>query len=156
MIVLIDSRATHNFISKKLVIEQNIPIKTTKVLVVLGDDRKVRGIRKCEEVKLTIQRVTIQHNFLPFILGSVDIILGVDWLNHLGEVNINWRIQTMRFEWDDKGVNWCREWSLLRLESSFRSIAKIINEKDECFWVELGLITEEGEEYQREIHPKIA
>ena len=36
--------------------------------------------------------------FLPLELGSVDVILGMKWLESLGGMQVDWRNLTMRFQ----------------------------------------------------------
>lgn len=40
----------------------------------------------CKNARLTIANLAITHNFLPLPLGSADVILGVTWLETLGNV----------------------------------------------------------------------
>lgn len=85
VVVLIDSEATYNFISERLVNELQIPVKKPQFSVILGNGRKVKGMGRCEGVVLNLQGVVVYQDFLPFALGRVDIILRVDWLHRLGE-----------------------------------------------------------------------
>lgn len=131
VLILLDSRATHNFISDRVVHELQIPIQLATFAVVLGDSRKVTGVGKCRGVELTIQRVQIVQAFLPFRLGVVDVILGIDWLSRLGEVKTNWGKQTMRFEWNGQKVELRGDVSLSRLESSVKTLLKLLTQGDE-------------------------
>uniref|UniRef100_A0A803PCQ5 Ty3/gypsy retrotransposon protein n=1 Tax=Cannabis sativa TaxID=3483 RepID=A0A803PCQ5_CANSA len=99
VVILIDSRATHNFISKALVSKLNIPISETKAYKVTlgnGDAMNCEGI--CKNLNLHFQGVDVWDNFLPLPLGSADIILGLQWLATLGMTNVDWKLQTMEFQ----------------------------------------------------------
>lgn len=89
IIILVDSGATYNFLSNKLVQELGLPVQAAKYFVVLGDDRKTQGVGHCRGVKLTMNDIPMQLDFLPFWLGGIDVILGVDWLKNLREVKVN-------------------------------------------------------------------
>lgn len=54
VVILLDSGATHSFISTKLVNELSLPVSTAKFVVTLGDERKVRGMGRCNQVELRI------------------------------------------------------------------------------------------------------
>lgn len=56
---------------------------------------KEEGI--CKGVKLRLQNVTIEDDFLPLKLGSSDVILRMQWLRELGEMQVNWQTLTMTF-----------------------------------------------------------
>lgn len=90
VLILLDSRATHNFISDRLVTEMQIFVQPVTFTVVLGDSRKVKRVGKCKRVELIVQRVKIIQDFLPFRLGRVDVILGIEWLSLLRKVKTNW------------------------------------------------------------------
>lgn len=51
VVLLLDSKATHNFISSKLVEELKLPIMPTTFVVTLGDERKVKGARRCDKME---------------------------------------------------------------------------------------------------------
>lgn len=121
VVVLLDSGTTLNFISEKLVRELNLPVQPTKFVVILGDDRRVGGLGRCDGVVVNVQGVQIIQNFLPFQLGVVDIIVGMDWLSRLGEVKINWKNQTMKFLWEGKKVEIKGDVSLTCLEASLKT-----------------------------------
>ena len=59
-----------------------------------------------------------KQNFLPFNLGHIDVILGVEWLQTLGEVKANWGIQTMKFCWEGTQVMLQGDPSFSQLEAS--------------------------------------
>lgn len=91
VVILLDSGVTRNFISKKIVMELNLPISAAKFAVTLGDERKVRGMGKCNQVELRFQGISMIQEFFFFYLGNVDVILGVHCLYKLGEIKINWK-----------------------------------------------------------------
>lgn len=52
----------------------------------------------------------------------MDIILGMDWLRILGEVKVNWRIQTTKFDLGGKKIELKVEASLCRIECSTKIV----------------------------------
>lgn len=145
VVILLDSGATHSFISRKVVEELNLPISTAKFAVTLGDERKVKGAGKCQQVELWFQRVSVTQDLFFFYLGSVDVILGVDWLYKLGDIKINWKRQTMRFNWGGCRMELKGDLSLNRVESTFKALMNSLIDGGEGYLVELGrkLCTEE-------------
>ena len=97
-LVLIDSGASHNFISAKLVSKLGLPIESTPLYNVrLGDDHKKGASGCCQGVKVKLGNYRFEETFFLFELGGVDMILGVAWLATLGEVKVNWKTLTMNF-----------------------------------------------------------
>ena len=39
---------------------------------------------------LTLQELTIVESFLPFELGSIDLVLGMQWLGRVGRMEVDW------------------------------------------------------------------
>ena len=89
VIILLDCGATHNFIAQQLIEELQIPVGTKKFSVILGDGQKVCGMGVCNDVEIELQGIVFRQNFLPFNLGHIYVILGVEWLQTLKEVKAN-------------------------------------------------------------------
>lgn len=78
VIVLIDCRATHNFISSDLVQQLSIPrTETNSYGVLMGTGLTVKGSGICRGVLLVLQNLEIVADFLPLELGISDVILGI-------------------------------------------------------------------------------
>lgn len=92
VIVMIDSGATNNFISVATVNRLQLhKTEDDRYGVIFGNVEKIFGKGKCREVRMTIQGVDIVEDYLILGLGNCDIILGMQWLEKLGEVVINWK-----------------------------------------------------------------
>ena len=99
VITLIDCGATHNFISTRLVQKLGLPLEAIVgygVLMGMGSIVKGEGI--CCGVVLTLQSIEMMADFLFLDLGSADVILGMQWLESLGGMQVNWKLLTMRFQ----------------------------------------------------------
>ena len=93
---MIDCGATHNFISTYLVL--GLPLEaTTSYGVLMGTGLAVKGEGVCPRVPFTLQNVEIVEHFLPLDLGSANIILGMQLLEFLGGMQVNWKTLLMRF-----------------------------------------------------------
>lgn len=74
VMVLIDTGATHNFISMDLVNKLAIPrVATNGNGVLMGTGLSVQGDGVCKGVVLSLQKVEIVEDFLPLELGSSDV-----------------------------------------------------------------------------------
>uniref|UniRef100_A0A803QCP9 Ty3-gypsy retrotransposon protein n=1 Tax=Cannabis sativa TaxID=3483 RepID=A0A803QCP9_CANSA len=127
VLILINSKATHNFISKSLVTKLHIPIVETKANEVTmgnGDSMKCEGI--CKNLNIHFQRVDIWDDFLPLPLGSADIILGLQWLTTLGMTKTNLTEQTMEFQLGEQSVTIRGNSSLNRSLASLKTMAKTL------------------------------
>ena len=90
--VLIDLGATHNFISEKLIGELKVPMTaTTRFGVQLGNGDNIPTQGICHGVRLQLQGIEIIEDFIPLKLGSIDIILGIQWLETIDGTYINWK-----------------------------------------------------------------
>lgn len=67
MVILVDSRVTHNFLSNRVAQEFGLELQAPKYSVVLRDDRKIKGVRQYEEVELTLSGLSMLLNFLSFL-----------------------------------------------------------------------------------------
>ena len=94
--MLIDNGVTCNFISSDLVKKLTIPMEETRAYRVLLKTTSVQGVEIFKGVLIRLQEVDIVEDFLPFNLTSSDVILGIQWLETLGDVQINQKLQRMR------------------------------------------------------------
>lgn len=119
-LILIDSGATHNFISKKLVRALGIELHPVGPLGIrLGEGNRVWVTSQRRNIPLHFGSFACVVDALIYDLGPLDFILGV-WLRRLGDVLFNWQTHEIKF-WHDgaqirlKGIN-----SPLLTHSSFR------------------------------------
>lgn len=125
VLILVDSGATHNFISQKLVYKMDWPVDDTpEMRIKLGDGYQTITKGICKKLEMSIGDFTLSPDLHLFELGGIDVVLGMEWLKTLGDTIINWRKQTMSF-WMDKrwvtlqGLEDCRE-SMVALQSILR------------------------------------
>ncbi|XP_052725275.1 uncharacterized protein LOC108335028 [Vigna angularis] len=105
VVVLIDSGASHNYISRRITKELKLPITNTPSYPVsLGDGHKRMTRGRCEKIRVSLEEATVEEEFYVLELGGVDVILGVAWLAKLGEVMINWGEMTMVYNREGKKV----------------------------------------------------
>lgn len=96
--MLIDSGASHNFISPTVV--QSAQLETTKddnLKLLVGTGITVNGLGVCKMVPLQIQSYLLVNDFVVLEPGSVDVILGVHWLRSLGRCEVEWELQVSSF-----------------------------------------------------------
>lgn len=90
VLILIDSGATHNFIHNKIVEEMRLELENhTPFGVTIGDGTRCQGRGVCQRLELKLKEITIVADFLAIEFGSVDIILGMRWLNTTGTMKIH-------------------------------------------------------------------
>ncbi|KAH9656946.1 hypothetical protein KPL70_022865 [Citrus sinensis] len=147
VVVLIDSGASHNFISNELVSILKLPITNTKpygVILGTGSATKAQGI--CRGVGLILQGVETIADFLPLDLGSTEIILGIQWLEMLGVTHINWKTHSMKFNVGNTPVNLQGDLSLHKTLVSLKAICRTIIHEGYGYVVELGAVRVATEE----------
>ncbi|KAK2417448.1 hypothetical protein QL285_039746 [Trifolium repens] len=102
VVVLIDSGATHNFVSHDLVKKMNWPVDDSSTMnIKLGDGSCSRTQGACKDLKIDMEGMKIEVDVQLFELGGVDVVLGIDWLRTLGDMIVNWKKHTMSF-WFNK------------------------------------------------------
>ena len=87
VLILIDSEASHNFISSKLVQKLGLKRKSTKPYYVRLGDGNIKSTQCCcKNLKVHLGPYMMEGYFFLFNLGGVDLILGVAWLATLGKL----------------------------------------------------------------------
>lgn len=77
--VLVDSGASHNFLSRVVVNELGIPIEPTQEFVVeVGDGHCVKNQGVCKGMELELPNLTVTQDFFLFELRGVDVVLGYE------------------------------------------------------------------------------
>ncbi|XP_010541181.1 PREDICTED: uncharacterized protein LOC104814705 [Tarenaya hassleriana] len=144
VVVLIDSGATHNFISLKLMKKLKLrPEGNTQFGVSLGTGMKVKGKGICKAVHLQLQQIEVVEDFLPLELGSADLILGVQWLQKLGKVQMDFQDLELKF---NQGTSWVTVTGDPTLHSSLvtlRSLIKSVCDGDQSYLVKLETLEEQ-------------
>ncbi|KAK9037178.1 hypothetical protein V6N11_022099 [Hibiscus sabdariffa] len=92
VIVLIDSGASTNFISRSVAEALKLKQTTTTPFVVeVGTGQRVKCMGSCKQVELWIDGLQIIQDYFLFNLGSADVVLGLEWLETLGDIQANFR-----------------------------------------------------------------
>ncbi|KFK40544.1 hypothetical protein AALP_AA2G009700 [Arabis alpina] len=137
VVVMIDSGASHNFVSTKLVRSLGLQIdQSNRYGVMTCTGVIVEGIGACMELVLTIQDVVVKAGFLPLELGSADVILGMQWLESLGDMIVNWKLQRMRFIMDGEKVGLQGDVGLCCSEVSLKALWKAVADNGQGLVVE--------------------
>ncbi|XP_068649022.1 uncharacterized protein [Aristolochia californica] len=87
LLSLIDSRSTHNFISFNTAQQLQLPLQprpVTSVSVASGDKLPSYGIHKA--VMFSIEGHQFEAEFLIIPLAGFDMVLGIKWLQMLGQI----------------------------------------------------------------------
>ena len=145
VIVLIDSGATHNFVSRELMKQLNLGTDDTQGYSVLtAGGVTFKGAGLCKEMEVELQGCTVVSNFLPLELGSADVILGMQWLETLGNMKVNWKLQILRFKIGGDKYVLQGDPGLCCSAASLKSIWKTVQQGGEAMLIEYnGLQLEE-------------
>jgi hypothetical protein len=95
--VLIDYGSTHNFINYKLEKYLNFfvyPAPEFQVMIVYEGTINFSG--KCHSIKLNMEEYLLDVPMISIKMGGVDIVLGVQWLQSLGIMSLNFQDIFMR------------------------------------------------------------
>ena len=110
MSILLDTGSTHNFIYPSVLHRTGLQVRpetSFKVTIRGGDTLHSAG--KCEKVQVLCQVVTITTDFHILHIGGYQMVLGVEWLQTLDELTLNFQSQRMRLTkegkaWEFKGI----------------------------------------------------
>ena len=68
-----------------------------------GDVMRCKGM--CTAVPIQIQQKVFLVDFYILPIQGVDMVLGVQWLQLLGSIVIDYQKLTMQFNWDNKIIS---------------------------------------------------
>ncbi|KAJ0818857.1 putative nucleotidyltransferase, Ribonuclease H [Helianthus annuus] len=96
--ILVDSGATHNFVSRRLVAALGLSSSTFDgIRIKLGDGHFVFVTERCCNISVHVGPCIFVVNALVFDTGNLDMVLGMEWLQSLGEVVHDWHNLWMKF-----------------------------------------------------------
>ncbi|KAL4562417.1 hypothetical protein LXL04_034620 [Taraxacum kok-saghyz] len=136
ILILVDSGATHNFLSKRVATSLGLPIlPSRRTCIKMGDDRRVWMTEQCRNIPIKLGDFSFTTSALVYELGALDMILGTAWLKTLGDVLCNWSSRKIQFWSGDtliklQGVAPPREWlsSLLSCTDDTPSLTRTTSE----------------------------
>ena len=74
--MLVDSSASHNFISRKLLSKLDLPTQSfSSIYIQSGDGHQIWVQQKCERVSINFGEFSSQLTALVFYLGDLDLVL---------------------------------------------------------------------------------
>lgn len=90
VVFLIDSGATHSFLSLDIVKKAHLTEENrSSFKVLVGTGITVNGSGVCRGVSLQLQSIMIRTDFIVLDPGGVDVVLGVQWLRTLGKCELD-------------------------------------------------------------------
>ncbi|XP_060203103.1 uncharacterized protein LOC132631549 [Lycium barbarum] len=147
VIVLIDSNASTNFISRAVAEASGLKQTETKpFLVEVGNGQQVKSRGSCKGVELWIYNVRITQDYFLFNLGSADVLLGLEWLETLGDIQANFKTLTLKFEIEGQTrvVQGDPSWS--KSVASLKTLFKALQKDGEGYYVDLNELTAREEQ----------
>lgn len=142
-LTMVDSGASHCFISARLADTLQLPLDSAQSIpVVLGDGTRVSSRGVCKNVPVVISEHVFHLTCYVFPLRNVDLILGVSWLATLGDVTANWATLSMTFVRGGRRISICGEPSLTRRECRREDLSTLDGE--DRIWMLLAVAAVEG------------
>ncbi|KAL0539616.1 hypothetical protein IC582_023832 [Cucumis melo] len=155
IVVLIDSGATHNFIHQALAEELQMRLEqNTQFGYTIGNGTRCKGKGVCRRVELKLKEITIIADFLAVELGTVDAVLGMQWLDTTGTMRIHWPSLTMIFWNEGRQIVLKGDPSLVKVECSLKTLEKTWQDDDQGFlleWTNMEMSAEEDYETDKEM-----
>lgn len=85
ILILVDSGATHNFISKMMVTTMGWGVEDTRPMTIkLGDGYRAVTQGRCRGLEVAVGDVSVKVDAFLFELEGIDMVLGMAWLASLG------------------------------------------------------------------------
>ena len=105
MVILLDTRSSHNFLDAVLVRTLKLAVDTTRILevkVANGDLIRTKG--ECKDLLLKMRGNEFMVNLHVLILGGCNVVLGTQWLCTLGLISWDFKQLMMGFMYQEKQI----------------------------------------------------
>ncbi|XP_016191925.1 uncharacterized protein K02A2.6-like [Arachis ipaensis] len=140
--VLIDCGASNNFATPEIIAELGLRIDNTpKFQVRVADSTNKGGQGRCLGVTLQFKEVAIKEDFFIFPTDDAEFVLGLAWLDKLGDILANFRKSRLRFRNGDSMVTLQGDPELCYGGMHLQSVVLSIQEGGEGFMVQLWPMT---------------
>ncbi|PNY13745.1 hypothetical protein L195_g010411 [Trifolium pratense] len=127
VMTLIDTRATSNFISAKLVKEVGIELEGAPIYVIeVRTGERVRNRGVCKELNFKILGVAFQQNIFLMELGGIEMVLGIDWLASLGDIEASFKKLILKWENEGNSFSIQGDPALCTMQTSWKVMMKTL------------------------------
>ncbi|KAG6413571.1 hypothetical protein SASPL_126285 [Salvia splendens] len=135
--VLIDGGSTHNFIKPAVAEKLSLPVhEISPFRVFVGNGESLRCSYACLKTPISLQGNTFDIDLFILQVKGPDVILGVQWLQELGDVTKNYRNLTMKFDWEEKPIFLQGDGANPK-QISYNNLFSLIGHEPECELFEL-------------------
>ena len=101
--MLIDGGSTHNFIDQAIVTKHGLPIiPAKKFQVMVANQEKIKCVGLCPTVTISIQGKSITADYYVLPVSACQLVLGVQWLETLGPIEMDYKKLTMTYKIGEK------------------------------------------------------
>ena len=138
--ILVDSGSTHNFLDVN--VAKKLGCKLEKVgpmRVDVANGSSLSCVAECKGLAWTLQGTKFITDVLILPLGNCDMVLGVQWLETLGE--IKWDFKELRMEFQVQGKKHVLRGSTSQVELkaiSSKQMGKLLNCSAECSLIQIN------------------
>jgi hypothetical protein len=102
--MLVDSGSTHSFISEAVVSAWPEVRQCRPMQVKVADGGLLRNDLEVHNCRWSAQGAEFITTLCLFPLGCYDVILGIDWLQTTGDMNVNWGLKRLSFLHQGKSI----------------------------------------------------
>lgn len=142
VMVLIDNGSSHNFLNQEVAKKLNLKAERVQPFYVkVANGEKLGCTTIYNQVSIRMQGVTIITDLFALPLGGLDVVLGIQWLEELGEVTTDYKTGTMRFKWGDGMVTIKSGTDDAIKEVGIHSLARMWQKGGRCYAIRVEEIT---------------
>lgn len=105
IVALIDIGSTHNFIDEGVVARRGLKTEDFKGFkVMVANGFTLTCTRKIPQMSIQLGNYEVKDEFYVVSIGDIDAVLGIQWMQFLGEITLNLQTMELRFQFDGKKV----------------------------------------------------
>jgi len=101
VMLLVDGGSTHNFIDETIVSKFGLPVNCEKKFqVIVANREKINCVGQCLALTINIEGYPVTADFYILLVATCQLVLGVQWLETLGPLEMDYKKLTMSFTED--------------------------------------------------------